>query len=132
MYIGPITDEAPIANPPMARNTISAVQLQARAQPMEETRYRAPSTRRQRRRPYRSLGVAAPNEPTTVPHSALETVMPSINGDSANVALSALVAPAMTAVSNPKSSPPNAATRELRSRYPFSEGIVALTAAWVL
>ena len=50
--------------------------------------------------------------------------MPSVTGDSANVSLSAFVAPEMTAVSNPKSSPPNAATRELSSRYPLSDGVV--------
>ncbi len=85
MYIGPITDDAPMANPPIARNTIRAAQLHVKAQPTEETRYKAPSSLRQRRRPYRSLGDAAPNEPRTVPNSALETVMPSVSGDSANV-----------------------------------------------
>ncbi len=116
MYIGPITDDAPMANPPIARNTIRAAQLHVKAQPMEESTYKAPSSLRQRRRPYRSLGAAAPNEPRTVPNSALETVMPSVSGESANVSLSAFVTPDMTAVSNPKSSPPKAATRELRSR----------------
>ena len=51
--------------------------------------------------------------------------MPSVTGDSANVALNALVAPEMTAVSNPKSSPPSAATRELRSKYKLSDEVVA-------
>jgi hypothetical protein len=35
----------------------------------------------------------------------------------------------MTAVSNPKSSPPSDPNRELRSRYPLSGSVVALPAA---
>ena len=121
-----------MANPPIARNTINAAQLQAKAHPAEESRYKAPNALKQRRRPYRSLGVPAPNEPRTVPHNALETVIPSVAGESANVSLSALVAPEMTAVSKPKRSPPKPATRELRSKYPLSEIAIALPATVVL
>src|SRR5215472_17230767 len=121
MYIGPITEEAPIASPPTMRNKRSAGQLQASAHPRADAKYKAPNAARHLRRPYRSLGGPAPSDPKTVPHNALETVTPSIAGDSENVSLSAFVVPAMTAVSNPKSSPPNAPTSALRSRYKSTE-----------
>ena len=38
MYIGPSTEEPPTPNPPMKRNTTSACQFQATAQPRPEIR----------------------------------------------------------------------------------------------
>src|SRR5215468_12079928 len=62
----------------------------------------------------------ASNAPTTVPHSAIETVMPSRLGDRSKVLVSAAVAPAMTAVSKPNSRPPSAATTVLFTRVVLS------------
>ena len=55
-------------------------------------------------------------EPRTVPTKAPETVTPSNPGERANLSLRARVVPAITAVSNPKSRPPSAATSELWAR----------------
>lgn len=54
--------------------------------------------------------------PRMVPYRALATVMPRAVGERAKVVVRARVAPAMTAVSKPKSSPPSAATTVLFSR----------------
>src|ERR1700734_2064161 len=51
--------------------------------------------------------------PKIVPMSALETVMPNCVGSREKAAVSCAVAPEMTAVSNPKSNPPSAATAVL-------------------
>jgi hypothetical protein len=51
-----------------------------------------------------------------VPHRALETVIPRVAGVSANTCVSECVVPAITAVSNPKSRPPKAATSVLVTR----------------
>src|ERR1035438_6363999 len=108
--MGPMTEDAPMASPPTMRKQMREPQLQAAAQPMADARYSAPSALRQARRPYRSLGALALHEPTTVPHKALETVMPSRAGESEKVSVSDLVVPEITAVSNPNNSPPRAAT----------------------
>src|SRR5207344_335209 len=62
----------------------------------------------------------ASNEPKTVPQSATDTVIPSPLGESWNAAVRAAVAPAMTAVSNPNSKPPRAATTVLFTSVVFS------------
>jgi len=67
------------------------------------------------RRPYQSAGQPAVNAPTIVPISALATVNPSHPADSPNTLLSQSVVPEMTAVSNPNSKPPNAATTVAQS-----------------
>ena len=64
----------------MKRKKTSADQLQAKAQPSAETRYRIASTRRLSRRPYFSPGIPANIEPKMVPRIALKTVTPSRYG----------------------------------------------------
>ena len=58
----------------------------------------------------------AKRAPTMVPHSALDTVIPRVAGVSPNTCVSEWVVPAITAVSNPKSRPPSAATSVLTIR----------------
>src|SRR6266496_1800521 len=72
------------------------------------------------RRPYLSPGMPASIDPTTVPHSAAETVNPFSHGERLYAAVSPLVVPEMTTVSNPNSNPPKAATIVLFARYPFN------------
>src|SRR5215470_6394476 len=62
----------------------------------------------------------ARSAPATVPQSAMDTVMPSRLGVRSKVVVSAAVAPAITAVSNPKSRPPRAATTVLFTSVVFS------------
>src|SRR5262249_7599297 len=62
----------------------------------------------------------ASNAPATVPHRAIDTVMPSRLGESSKVEVRADVAPAMTAVSKPNSNPPRAATTVLFTSVVFS------------
>ena len=51
MYIGPTTDEPPIARPPISLKDRSAYQFQARAQPKAEATYSRPKAARHPRRP---------------------------------------------------------------------------------
>src|SRR6185312_16764488 len=88
MYMGPVTDEAPIARPPVIRKKMSAAQLQASAQPTADARYSAARVTKQGCLPKRSLGRPAPKAPTTVPQSALETVTPRSAGESEKVSVS--------------------------------------------
>ena len=120
MYIGPSTDEPPIARPATKREATSDVQFQAKAQPRAETRYKTAITRRLSRRPYRSPGIPASIAPTMVPQSAIETVSPSDAAESWYSNVRACVVPAITAVSNPNSRPPRAATTVLLSRHALS------------
>src|SRR5229473_1739222 len=76
--------------------------------------------RRLSRRPNLSPGIPASMDPRIVPQSAAETVIPRAAGDRRNVSVSACVVPAITAVSNPKRSPPSAATTVLFRRYELS------------
>src|SRR5712664_3575700 len=120
MYIGPSTDEPPMPRPPMKRKRTSVLQFQAKAQPRAETRYSTAMARRLSRRPNLSPGIPASMDPRIVPQSAAETVIPRAAGDRRNVSVSACVVPAITAVSNPKRSPPSAATTVLFRRYELS------------
>src|SRR5208337_2669040 len=120
MYIGPSTEEPPMPRPPMKRATTSAGQFHAKAQPRAEIRYSTAISRKLSRRPYRSPGMPASMAPNTVPKSALKTVNPSDQGESWNVTRKAPMVPAITAVSNPNSRPPKAATTVLFKRYEFS------------
>src|SRR5688572_1731810 len=65
----------------------------------------------------------ANSAPTSVPQSALETVMPRAAGDSPNSARKSAVTPAITAVSKPNISPARAAETTLPSRIPPLIGI---------
>ena len=78
--------------------------------PRAETKNRTASPLKLSRRPNRSPGMLASIAPMIVPHRAMATVKPSEAGVRWYRFTSALVAPAMTAVSKPKSSPPSAAT----------------------
>src|SRR5580704_8888666 len=77
MYIGASTDEPPIPNPPMIRKAISDPQFHDNAQPSADKKKNTAIIRRLSRRPHRSPGYPAVTAPTTVPHKALETVIPN-------------------------------------------------------
>src|SRR3974390_732449 len=117
MYIGPSTEDPPMANPQITRKAINHPQFHATAHPIEETRYRTANTRRLSRLPYLSPGIPAVIAPMIVPNNALETVSPSVAGVKWNSSVNASVVPEITTVSNPNNNPPNAATTVLRSRF---------------
>ena len=105
-----------MASPPRKRKNRNEYQSHATAQPSAVTTYNTASACSEALRPYLSLGAPATIDPSTVPHKAEDTVMPSMPGVSEKISASARVAPAITAVSKPKSSPPRAATMALLSR----------------
>src|SRR5580700_1442191 len=72
------------------------------------------------RRPKRSPGRPASMAPTTVPQIAMETVMPRLFDDRWKTCDSWPVVPEMTAVSNPNSRPPKAATTVLFNKTAFN------------
>src|SRR6202035_5610466 len=72
------------------------------------------------RRPKRSPGRPASMAPTTVPQIAMETVMPRLFEDRLKTCDSWPVVPEMTAVSNPNSKPPKAATTVLFNKTAFN------------
>jgi hypothetical protein len=80
MYIGPSTDEPPIASPPITRNVTKAVQFHASPHPIAEIRYSTARIRKLSRRPHLSPGIPASIDPIIVPASALDTVTPSDSG----------------------------------------------------
>ena len=128
MYIGPNTDDPPIASPPMNRANTNEPQFQANAHPIAESRYRIASMRRLARRPYLSPGYPAIIDPITVPQSALDTVRPSVPGVRPKTSVRARVAPAITAVSKPNRRPPRAATIVALSKYGFMvEALISIT-----
>src|ERR1044072_9083850 len=113
MYIGPSTDDAPIPSPPMNRASRNEYQSKANAQPTADNRYSTAVICNAFRLPSRSPGMPPNIAPRIVPHSAEDTVTPSMYGVNEYFADSAAVAPAITAVSNPNNSPPNAAITAL-------------------
>src|SRR5579862_2002030 len=72
------------------------------------------------RRPKRSPGNPASMAPTTVPQIAIETVIPRLFDDRLKTCDSWPVVPEMTAVSNPNSRPPRAATTVLFNKTAFN------------
>ena len=130
MYIGPSTEEPPMPRPPMKRKATSEYQSHEKAQPMAEMKYSTPMSCRAPRRPLRSPRIPANNAPTMVPHSALATVKPSARSERWKVSVRARVVPAMTAVSNPNSKPPSAATTVLRTTWESS--FIGSPRAWAV
>src|SRR5580700_1925502 len=122
MYIGQTTDAAPTATPPRNRKNRRAYQFHAPAQPAAAMRNSTASSVSTGRRPHQSAGRPALSAPTIVPISALETVNPSRLSLSENARRNASVVPEITAVSNPNSSEPSAATIALNSRMAPPEG----------
>ena len=102
-----------MARPAINRNATKEIQFHENAQPKAETKNRQPKPFRLSRRPYLSPGSPANKAPTIVPQRAIATVSPSVEGESLNNSVNALVTPAITAVSNPKRRPPRPATAVL-------------------
>jgi hypothetical protein len=78
MYIGAITDAAPIATPPKNRENKSRYQLSAIAHPRAEKKNNTPQSESIARRPNASPGFPIAMEPSTVPQRAMDTVTPSV------------------------------------------------------
>ena len=74
--MGPATDEAPTAKPPMNLNIIKCESVDVEALPKAETAYKIATINKTNLRPYLSAGLPAVNAPTTVPISAEEIVNP--------------------------------------------------------
>src|SRR5450432_512510 len=77
IYIGPTTEEAPTAIPPIIRKIINNIQVGVREQPTADNRYISAITSRTFLRPYRCAGLPAIIDPITVPIKLAATVNPS-------------------------------------------------------
>ena len=116
IYKGPSTLDPPMPKPPMNRKNNSEGKSHEMAEPRADTIYNTAMIRKLSRRPYLSPGTPPKIAPMMVPHRALETVTPSMASERWKISFSAEVAPAITAVSKPKSRPPRAATIVLLMR----------------
>ncbi len=100
----------PIASPPRTRAITNSVRLRGSAEPNEETVNSAAAAINTRFLPKRSLVKAARLAPTTHPRSRLLAAISVCESLKPNWLLRNTIAPLITAVSKPKSSPPMAAT----------------------
>ena len=80
MYMGAMTDEAPMAIPAIKRKTTKDIQSQASEQPTAEAMKSTATPRKLSRRPNLSPNQPPDAAPTSVPHSATATVKPSVAG----------------------------------------------------
>src|SRR3954470_19697650 len=115
MYIGPTTDDAPTAIPPIKRKVINKIQKGVNAQPTADTRYRSAITVSTFFLPYCWAGAPAIKEPRTVPIKLAATVKPCQPAERFQRCWMVFSAPEITAVSKPKRKPPNAAINEIRT-----------------
>ena len=115
MYIGPITEDAPTARPPMKRKNMNEYQFTIAALPTAEMKYRRAMTCRDRSRPKRLAGRPQKKAPMMVPIRAVAIVKPCAKSDSPYIFWMAPSAPEMTAVSKPKSRPPRDATKAIQN-----------------
>ena len=82
MYIGPTTDEAPTASPPIKRKNTSVHQFKTTAQPTAERKYKYATTFSDSSLPYFSAGLPQTSAPTIVPKSATAIVKPCTQPES--------------------------------------------------
>src|SRR6218665_1579193 len=126
IYMGLITEEPPMAIPPINRAIESdqkshpSKQPPASENPAAETIKKTPKTIRQLRRPARSAGFELIKEPRMVPTKADDTTNPMDHSESPKSSLTEAVVPAMTAVSKPNSKPPNDETAAALIKTPVS------------
>src|SRR5688500_3740439 len=126
IYIGPTTEDAPTAMPPMKRNKMNSSHVYVVAQPMADKRYNRAITVSVFLRPNFWAGTLVIIEPITVPIRLEATVKPCRNGLRDHNCCTVFSAPEITAVSNPKRNPPSAAIRDMRTGY-----AVDLVNVWV-
>ena len=74
--MGPATDDAPTAKPPMNLKIIKYESVDVEALPKAETAYKIATTNKTNLRPYLSAGLPAIRAPITVPIKAEEIVNP--------------------------------------------------------
>ena len=79
MYMGPTTEEAPTATPPINLNVTNNNQTEDDAQPIAESRYIMAITINTFLRPYFWAGLPVIREPITVPIKLEATVKPCQN-----------------------------------------------------
>src|SRR6218665_1326880 len=118
--MGLITEEPPMAIPPINSAIESDKKAPANEHPAAETIKKPPKTIRQLRRPARSAGFELIKEPRRVPPKADDTTNPIDHPESRKTSLSEAVVPAMTAVSKPNSKPPNDETAAALIKTPVS------------
>src|SRR5580700_6128413 len=76
IYIGPTTDDAPTAIPPIKRNVINKIQIDESVQPIADIKYKTAIIFSVARRPYFCAGIPAIIDPITVPIRLDATVNP--------------------------------------------------------
>lgn len=114
IYMGETTDAPPTPSPPINRKNKKLYQSHARPDPSAEIRYKIASRINTERRPNLSAGLLINIAPMMVPIRALATENPSWKDVNSNVVLNHSVVPEITAVSNPKRSPPRAHDQTIR------------------
>src|SRR5579862_8047351 len=114
--MGPTTEEAPTATPPIIRKIIKSVQVGVIEQPIADNKYMSAITNNTFLRPYRCAGFPAIMDPITVPIRLAATVNPKRKSLSDQSCWIVFSAPEITAVSNPNKNPPSAAISVQRSR----------------
>jgi hypothetical protein len=105
-----MTDAPPTPRPPINRKNTSDHIFQAIAEPSAEKKYNRARTFRLSRLPIRSAGFVNRIDPKMVPINAEVTVNPSDQLFNPKISRILAVVPEITAVSNPKRSPPRAET----------------------
>ena len=117
IYIGPSTDEAPIPRPPRKRATTQRGPTECESATESGNQVQDPGNAQAGATAIAVARDAAEHRAEDgSPQSAASTVTPRLAGVRGYVVVSAPVAPEMTAVSKPNSSPPRAATMELFAR----------------
>src|SRR5882757_5163029 len=117
IYIGPTTEEAPTAIPPIKRKRMNRPQAEMEAVPIAAKKYKAAITINTLLRPYFLAGTPAIREPNTVPIRLEETVNPCQKELSDHIFSMIFSAPEITAVSKPNKKPPRAAISAIRTGY---------------
>jgi hypothetical protein len=119
MYIGAITEAAPIANPPKSLEKRSVHHPFDNAHPRAEMKYNAPQIKSMTRLPRISPGLPTAIDPITVPHKAIDTVTPRVASVRLKCCVMNFVVPEITAVSKPNRKLPNADTIVANRRFLF-------------
>src|SRR5688572_12103642 len=80
IYIGPTTEDAPTARPPIKRNVTNSIQTDVEAHPIADNRYNIAMNIKTFFRPNFCAGIPAITDPITVPNKLDATVKPCQKG----------------------------------------------------
>jgi hypothetical protein len=122
MYVGAITEAAPMARPPTNRHSISPVTPPGNADPIADTMNTTAATCIVRGRPRRFATRPAYHAPTAQPMRAIDTTKPVCVGEVPNCATIPGTAALITEESNPNRKPPRAATAATAMTRRFPTG----------